>query len=137
MLFHLDDEITGSSTDDLLLGGKGADTLDGGLGNDRLIGGDGGDTYVFDRGYGEDVVYDNQMGAEPGEVSGAIEFQVVSAGPDGNLRLAGRCLVGRPRVSEPALRAQIMSDLRAALRRAALPAAECAGRRTRVLHWPG
>ncbi len=28
------------------------------------------------------------LGAEPGEVSGAIEFQVVSAGPDGNLRLA-------------------------------------------------
>lgn len=35
-----------------------ADVLDGGAGNDRMEGYSGSDTYVFDRGYGHDVVLD-------------------------------------------------------------------------------
>ena len=42
-----------------LYGNAGNDTLDGGAGNDLLNGGAGNDTYIFDRGYGQDTVYDN------------------------------------------------------------------------------
>jgi HEAT repeat protein len=38
-----------------------------------------------------------------------------------NLRLAGRCLVGQPRVSKPALRERILTELHVRLRGAALP----------------
>jgi Ca2+-binding RTX toxin-like protein len=48
-----------------LQGGHGNDVLDGGAGNDTLYGGfsggtqgSGNDTYVFGRGYGQDVIYD-------------------------------------------------------------------------------
>ena len=44
--------------DDTLVGFWGNDTMDGGLGNDRLEGIDGSDTYIFDVGYGHDVIYD-------------------------------------------------------------------------------
>jgi Ca2+-binding RTX toxin-like protein len=43
---------------DDLVGFDGDDLLDGGAGDDSLEGGRGDDTYVFDRGYGADVVYD-------------------------------------------------------------------------------
>ncbi len=52
--------LQGTDGDDTLAGFFSADTLDGGLGNDRLEGGDGGDTYVFDAGYGQDVIQDYQ-----------------------------------------------------------------------------
>ncbi|MEX2490603.1 MAG: calcium-binding protein [Nitrospirales bacterium] len=45
--------------DDLIKGFYTADVLDGGAGSDRLEGGVGGDTYVFNRGSGHDVVFDN------------------------------------------------------------------------------
>src|SRR2546425_1084863 len=34
------------------------DSLDGGLGNDFLVGGPGNDIYLFDRGYGQDILFD-------------------------------------------------------------------------------
>jgi Ca2+-binding RTX toxin-like protein len=42
--------------DDMITGTSGSDTLDGGLGNDTLEGGDGNDTYIFDAGFGQDVI---------------------------------------------------------------------------------
>ncbi|WP_321395894.1 tandem-95 repeat protein [Emcibacter sp.] len=50
--------LQGTEGDDTLIGFNSQDVLDGGAGNDRLEGGRSGDTYVFDIGYGNDVVYD-------------------------------------------------------------------------------
>jgi Ca2+-binding RTX toxin-like protein len=60
----IDDLVLGRAGDDTLGGGAGDDLLDGGTGNDTLYGGTeadgaGDDIYVFARGYGRDVVYDN------------------------------------------------------------------------------
>lgn len=52
--------LTGGAGDDTLVGFFAQDTLDGGAGNDRLEGGDDADSYVFDLGYGSDVVSDYQ-----------------------------------------------------------------------------
>src|SRR5438270_538629 len=49
---------TGGAGDDTLIGDAGNDTLDGGTGNDYLQGDGGPDTYIFNRGYGQDVIYD-------------------------------------------------------------------------------
>src|SRR5256712_806680 len=53
-----DNFMQGLGGNDTLFGGDGNDTLDGGLGNDFLVGGPGNDTYLFDRGYGQDTIYD-------------------------------------------------------------------------------
>ncbi|MBD5112743.1 MAG: hypothetical protein HDT42_09495, partial [Ruminococcaceae bacterium] len=53
------DTIYGGTGDDKLYGNYGNDYLDGGEGNDYLEGGAGDDTYVFGKGYGNDVIYDN------------------------------------------------------------------------------
>jgi Ca2+-binding RTX toxin-like protein len=45
--------------DDVIYGSATDDTLDGGPGNDYLSGGSGSDTYIFGRGYGQDIVEDN------------------------------------------------------------------------------
>jgi Ca2+-binding RTX toxin-like protein len=55
--------LTGLGGDDLLDGKGGADTLIGGAGNDTLKGGAGNDTYIFNRGDGSDVIYDNDSTA--------------------------------------------------------------------------
>jgi Ca2+-binding RTX toxin-like protein len=61
------DSFTGSSGNDRLYGGRGDDTLLGKLGSDRLEGGEdndtlkgggGDDNYVFDPGFGQDMVSD-------------------------------------------------------------------------------
>lgn len=52
----LDQEST--SGDDEIYGYTREDVLDGGAGNDYLRGNEEGDTYVFDRGYGHDTIYD-------------------------------------------------------------------------------
>ena len=59
-----DDVINGLGGDDELHGDSGNDTLDGGTGNDLLYGGTGNDTYIFDRGYGQDTIFDSD--AAPG-----------------------------------------------------------------------
>ena len=62
------DTLSGGDGNDILYGGVGNDTLlgwddddvlDGGAGNDRLEGGFGDDRYIFDRGYGQDTIYDD------------------------------------------------------------------------------
>ena len=50
--------LSGGAGDDTLYGSSGSDTLIGGPGNDRLLGGGGNDTYVFNRGDGQDTIYD-------------------------------------------------------------------------------
>ena len=45
--------------DDAIYGLLNDNTLDGGAGDDYLSGIEGGDTYVFGRGYGQDVIEDN------------------------------------------------------------------------------
>ncbi len=82
----------GGAGDDLLDGGMGLDTLDGGAGNDMLYGGSGNDTYLFQRGGGQDVIYDRDWTAgnidtiklAPGIVS--TDIKVSRAG--NNLELA-------------------------------------------------
>lgn len=53
------DDIRGEKGNDILFGSLGDDTLNGGEGNDTLRGGAGNDTYVFVRGFGRDVITDD------------------------------------------------------------------------------
>lgn len=66
------DTLSGGEQADILEGGSGADVLyawsgndvlDGGTGNDTLRGEDGDDQYIFNLGYGHDVIYDTHWGA--------------------------------------------------------------------------
>ncbi|MDE5946006.1 MAG: hypothetical protein K2G63_01670, partial [Oscillospiraceae bacterium] len=50
--------IYGDGGNDTLNGGAGNDILYGGFGNDCLNGGDGDDTYIFELGYGADIIED-------------------------------------------------------------------------------
>lgn len=54
------DSINGGNGNDILYGDEGNDILDGGAGDDILKGGDGDDTYIFTKGYGNDVIIDNE-----------------------------------------------------------------------------
>ncbi len=53
-----DDHLSGGDGDDTLYGEAGCDLLDGGAGNDELHGGDNADIYIFQRGHGQDIVYE-------------------------------------------------------------------------------
>ncbi|TKJ87052.1 hypothetical protein PaeCFBP13512_19050 [Paenibacillus sp. CFBP13512] len=53
------DQLYGGSGDDILAGENGSDWLDGGAGTDQLYGGSGSDTYIFGRGYGQDLIFEN------------------------------------------------------------------------------
>ncbi|MBK9160736.1 MAG: tandem-95 repeat protein [Nitrosomonadales bacterium] len=61
-----DDMLIGGDGNDNLYGDAGNDTLDGGAGNDVLEDDLGNDTYIFGRGYGQDVVY--EWDGTPGNV---------------------------------------------------------------------
>ena len=52
------DRLSGYTGNDSLNGGSGKDTINGGAGSDRLTGGDGEDKFVFNTGFGNDVVMD-------------------------------------------------------------------------------
>ncbi|HEY8618351.1 Ig-like domain-containing protein [Phenylobacterium sp.] len=52
------DLLSGGVGRDSLSGGNGGDTLNGGAGDDRLTGGNGADRFVFQAGFGRDVVTD-------------------------------------------------------------------------------
>ncbi|MER2512366.1 MAG: calcium-binding protein [Nitrosomonas ureae] len=58
-----DDMLSGNGGADTLIGDIGDDVLDGGMGKDLLIGGTGNDIYIFGRGYGKDVVVENDSTA--------------------------------------------------------------------------
>lgn len=49
---------TGNDLDNLLVGNAANNTLNGLAGNDKLYGGEGSDTYLFNAGYGQDVIYE-------------------------------------------------------------------------------
>ncbi|MCR5600011.1 MAG: hypothetical protein K6G33_04635, partial [Ruminococcus sp.] len=53
------DNIYGGAGDDTLNGNGGDDTLDGSIGSDSLNGGAGNNTYIYGKGYGNDVLFDN------------------------------------------------------------------------------
>ena len=53
-----DDILNGGNGKDSLNGGTGTDWLNGGLGNDWLNGSDGDDYYVFEKGHGQDEVFE-------------------------------------------------------------------------------
>ena len=52
------DVLNGGAGDDQLFGGDGADILNGGKGDDVLTGGAGADSFVFEKGFGFDVITD-------------------------------------------------------------------------------
>ena len=52
------DKLYGGAGDDKLYGGNGDDYLEGGAGNDYLEGSYGSDTYIYNKGDGNDTIYD-------------------------------------------------------------------------------
>ncbi|PTQ67481.1 S-layer family protein [Pseudomonas sp. GV071] len=88
------DSLFGGEGDDNLSGGDGDDRLNGDTGNDQLNGGNGNDTYVFDKGWGQDVIdnYDSANGVDAIEFSAGIlpaDIQATHQGDDLILTLKG------------------------------------------------
>ena len=81
------DSLTGNALDNILMGMRGndqlfglggSDSLTGGAGDDALWGGDGADFFVFEAGFGQDVIYDfNTSLADPGGAD-IVDFRGVS-----------------------------------------------------------
>ncbi len=59
----LDNVLLGNSAANTLTGGAGNDSLNGNAGADRLVGGAGNDTYLMARGYGAELVQENDATA--------------------------------------------------------------------------
>jgi Ca2+-binding RTX toxin-like protein len=58
------DQIFADAGDDLIKAGKARDVLHGGAGADTLLGGVGDDTFVFENGFGSDVIIGFHAGAD-------------------------------------------------------------------------
>ncbi|MEM7683452.1 MAG: calcium-binding protein, partial [Pseudomonadota bacterium] len=58
-----DIDLVGTNAGETITGSNFAEVLDSRSGNDLLQGGDGGDTYLFDVGYGEDIIVDTRVRA--------------------------------------------------------------------------
>jgi len=102
--YHLDggkgdDTLTGAANADRLIGGEGVDTLTGndgddtligGAGNDSLRGGTGDDVYIYNRGDGDDVIWDT--GSAGGDVlsfgSGIAISDLVLSRAGGSLKVS-------------------------------------------------
>ncbi|MDV4143988.1 M10 family metallopeptidase [Shimia sp. FJ5] len=70
-----DDTILGGNGYDRLFGSKGRDILNGGIGNDTLTGGEMADTFVFDDGFGHDIIRDfAAANLEKVDLSGVTEI---------------------------------------------------------------
>lgn len=74
-------DVVGSAAAETLHGSDFAERLDGRAGNDRLVGGSDGDRYLFDLGYGEDLIIDQQVRAvwtdrdgRRGETDDVVQF---------------------------------------------------------------
>ncbi|KJV07464.1 calcium-binding protein [Methylocucumis oryzae] len=65
------DTLSGQLGNDVLIGDAGSDVLSGGIGNDTLNGGADADRYLFETGWGHDVVSDYDPDSSPIDV---IEF---------------------------------------------------------------
>jgi Ca2+-binding RTX toxin-like protein len=79
--------LAGTDGNDDLYGDSGANILDGGAGNDSLQGGYGGDTYLFERGDGQDAIWENGYDAD------AIRFGADIAAADVTVSRSGNDLV--------------------------------------------
>lgn len=76
---------TGNSLNNSITGGAGNDWINGGTGNDVLTGGNGGDTYWFDRGDGNDTIYNGDTGGADRLLFGAgITEDLLWFGQNGN-----------------------------------------------------
>ncbi len=77
-------DITSTDGADVVYGWGVADTLDGGAGDDTLYGYEGSDTYIFARGYGQDVAIDTGGGNDKLELRGLAwnEVDVLRDGKD-------------------------------------------------------
>ena len=58
------DKITGGNGNDIINAGNGDDTIDGGNGDDSLSGNAGKDTFIFNNGYGKDIIFDFEDGID-------------------------------------------------------------------------
>jgi Ca2+-binding RTX toxin-like protein len=56
--------LLGAGGNDTLFGNGGNDILNGGAGNDKMTGGAGIDTFLFEKGFGKDVITDFQLGTD-------------------------------------------------------------------------
>jgi Ca2+-binding RTX toxin-like protein len=83
----LNNVLLGNSANNTLSGGAGNDTLDGNTGTDTLTGGSGNDTYVFNRGYGQDTVQENDTTAGNTDTAsiGVTELNIVLTHSGNNL----------------------------------------------------
>lgn len=101
------DTLYGGEGNDTLLGdgsyGYGNDRLDGGTGNDELSGSKGSDIYAFGRGYGQDVVYNNEWSANGTDVD-VVELRADIAVSDTTLERSGNDLMLRVAGSTDTLR---------------------------------
>ncbi|MBB4819807.1 Ca2+-binding RTX toxin-like protein [Pseudomonas alcaligenes] len=84
------DVVYGGEGVDNLFGGNGNDILEGGTGNDNLSGEGGSDTYRFARGWGQDIINNNDVGT--GKVD-AIEFGVGITASDIAITRSGTNLI--------------------------------------------
>ncbi|MGG5819304.1 calcium-binding protein [Falsiroseomonas sp. HW251] len=57
-----DDRLSGGAGSDIIAGGDGKDLIIGGSGDDVMAGGKGQDVFLFESGFGKDVVLDFQKG---------------------------------------------------------------------------
>ena len=78
-----DDTISGIELDDELYAGQGNDTLIGGKGDDYLEGDEGDDIYIFNRGDGNDMIYD-AMGTDSIRLGENITIDDILIRQDGN-----------------------------------------------------
>ncbi|MBK8918190.1 MAG: hypothetical protein IPM73_09120 [Betaproteobacteria bacterium] len=89
------DVSNGLQGNDEIYGGAGADVLAGGVGNDVLSGGAGNDVYIFQRGDGQDKVYDYDWQAGNidtirfGPDNLPDDIKVISQGRDLTLAISG------------------------------------------------
>jgi Ca2+-binding RTX toxin-like protein len=78
------DTIDGGSGDDIIVSQEGNDKLIGGNGNDNLYGGLGSDTYVYNKGNGNDLIYDDYKQRVETNTYGTItvDYKAKDAGND-------------------------------------------------------
>ncbi|MFM2345074.1 MAG: hypothetical protein RLZZ210_1687 [Pseudomonadota bacterium] len=69
-----DDNLNGGADDDVLYGGDGNDILNSGTGNDILIGGAGADIYIFNKGDGQDRIYNEAHNTDNTGILDTIQF---------------------------------------------------------------
>jgi len=77
-----DDALAGGAGSDVIAGGNGRDVIEGGAGDDVLSGGRGSDVFVFESGFGKDVVLDFQKGVDVLEIQANINGLPIGSAAD-------------------------------------------------------